>query len=230
LQKIQKQKEIYEKTMQEQLNKELMYPEGYLIAKGSVILSTGDNNDNQRTGAFPFGTNPSEKKKGLDSNPLYPYGYAEATEISPDYDTDDAPLFIVAVGREGHALAAKKIPLKNLVFPYTFELTVDDLLFPYNKEVWMKSGASKDSIATTAIISSANRLSISTGTERFGFGVSDPIIFAGKLSRSATQMKIAGKVLKVEYRENERALLEAIDRQIEQHQQLQQQLQPQSNL
>ena len=89
----------------------------------------------------------------------------------------------IGVGREGPPLAAKRYSLKSATFPMVFELTTDDLLFPYTVDAWMSSDNKGQSIATTAIISSSSSLANPTKTERYGFGLSDPVTFAGVLTR-----------------------------------------------
>lgn len=58
------------------MSKELLYPEGRLIARGSVALPSGNTKAN-------------------------PYGYVKASDVNILYTSDDATLFILAVGREG---------------------------------------------------------------------------------------------------------------------------------
>jgi hypothetical protein len=81
------------------------------VARGSVTLEASDT----------VGKN------------LYPYGLFHAVDLDSIYDTEDASLFLLAVGRQGPPLAAKRIPLKPLSFPFTFEITSEDLLFPYTE-------------------------------------------------------------------------------------------------
>lgn len=175
------------------VTKELQYPDGFLISRGSVILDSPG------------------------SQSLYPLGLSKASDLDPVYSSDTASLFVLAVGREGPPMAAKRYFLKDVTFPLVLELTTDDLLFPYTPEAWTKNANSKDSIAMTAIITASPTLSTSTGTERYGFAISDPIIFAGKPSRTSATMRVAGKIDKALYSDSERALLDSIDQEILRH-------------
>ena len=56
-------------------------------------------------------------------------------------------------------LIAKSLKLSNLQFPVPFQLTTDDLIFPYNADIWRQSPLSKDTIAVTAILDSDGKLS-----------------------------------------------------------------------
>jgi len=113
----------------------------------------------------------------------------------------------------GPPLAAKSYPLKDIQFPFVFELlSNEDLLFPYTEDAWLKSDNAKDSIATTAILSSSNQLSAPANTERYGFGLSEPITFAGVLTRSSTNIGVTGKIDSSLYTQEETDLLAGIDR------------------
>lgn len=145
---------------------------------------------------------------------ILPYGVTKAEDIDPVYSNDESTLFVLAVGREGPPFAARKYTLKDVAFPLVFELTTDDLLFPYTADAWKRSQSSKDSVAMTAIITSSPSLAVPTGTERFGFAISDPTVFAGKVIRSTPVMKVAGKVDKLKYTPSEVELLSGIDKNI----------------
>ena len=80
--------------------KVIQYPEGRLLARGTIKLQD---------------TAPN------------PYGFVKASDIDPTYDNEQASLFILAVGRDGPPLAAKRYQLQNLNFPVVFEVTTDDL-------------------------------------------------------------------------------------------------------
>lgn len=168
----------------------IQYPEGKLIARGVVTL-------------------------GADNSKGNPFGYSAATDYDPSYDNKDATLFLLAVGREGPPLAARKLPAKDVKFPLVFELTTSDLIFPYTEDAWLKSTNSKDTIALTAIITPANRIAEPNDSERFGFGVSDPITFAGKLSRDSANINVEGKIDKGLFTPQEIAILSAVDTQLE---------------
>jgi hypothetical protein len=94
-----------------------------------------------------------------------------------------------------------------------FELRSDtDLLFPYTEDAWVKSSNAKDTIATTAIITTSNALATPANTERYGFGLSDPVTFAGTLTRSAAMITVNGKIDSTLYTTEEIDLLSGVDR------------------
>jgi len=184
------QKARFEKDEQDQVAKQLQYPEGKLVARGSVWLNAKDKTSQ-------------------------PFGYAKSTDLDPSYGGDTASLFILAVGREGPPLAARRYAITpELEFPMIFEVTTSDLLFPYTADAWSKSSNSKDSIALTAIISSSNSLSVPANNERFAFGVSDPITFAGTLTRAPARLTVENKVDGTLYNPQELALLAGVDKEI----------------
>eukprot|EP01036_Dinobryon_divergens_P025848 gene25851-34436_t len=188
-QKVLNQRQALQEKEQTLLTKALQYPEGRLIARGVIILS------------------PQQSE---------PYGFTSAGDLDPAFTSDTASLFILGVGREGPPLAAKRIPLKNLEFPLVFELKSDtDLLFPYTEEAWVQSTNAKDSIATTVILSSSNALSQPANNERYGFALSDPMTFAGVLTRSSATIGINGKIDSNLYTKEEIALLAGVDKELE---------------
>lgn len=184
--KVDMQRAMKDADEQAQLTRQLTYPEGRVIARGFVSLEV---------------------------KPEAELGYYTASELDPVYGTsEDSTLFILGVGRDGPPLAARRYKLNDIKFPLTFELTTDDLLFPYNTDAWLKSDARKDSIATTALISTGNSISKPTQTERFGFGLSDPVLFAGQMIRSSAKMNVVGKVDGNLYTPDDVALLSGIDK------------------
>jgi hypothetical protein len=97
-----------------------------------------------------------------------------------------------------------------------FELKSDtDLLFPYTEEAWVQSTNAKDSIATTVILSSSNALSQPANNERYGFALSDPMTFAGVLTRSSATIGVSGKIDSNLYTKEEIALLAGVDKELE---------------
>lgn len=147
----------------------------------------------------------------LQDTTVNPYGLGSAADLDPVYSANAGSLFILAVGRQGPPLAAKRLELKDLQFPLVFELTSDDLIFPYTQDAWLNSDNSKDTVALTAIVSPSKKLSEPSYKERFGFALSDPITFAGKLSRSEAKMRVSDKVQEALYTAEEVKLLEAVD-------------------
>lgn len=149
----------------------------------------------------------------IDTN-RYPIGFADANMIDEKYvGNNAASLIILGVGREGGApLAAKKIPLNGLKFPYVFSLETSDLLFPYTKKAWEESGNSKDSIAISAFIVPEGKLAASDSAVRVGFGISDPVQMAGVLTRTSAQVKVQNKLDGKLYTDEEVAVLGGVDR------------------
>lgn len=78
----------------------------------------------------------------------------------------------------------------------------------------MKSSNSKDTIAITAIVSSSKNLGEPFNTEKFGFGLSEPVVFAGVLSRSPAKVIIQDKIDKNLYSQEELNLLAKIDKEL----------------
>ena len=175
------------------LARELQLPQYELIARGIITLS----------------------KDKIDTN-MYPIGFSDASMIDEKYNSDNtaANLIILGVGREGGApLAAKKVPLKGLKFPYVFTLEAsNDLLFPYTKKAWEESGNSKDTVAISAFIVPQGKLAIPDTAVRVGFGLSDPVQMAGVLTRSTAQVKIQNKLDGKLYTDEEVSVLSTVDR------------------
>lgn len=166
--KSDEQKLRLQQQDQDFLAKELLMPEGNLVARG-IITVLCDN------------TNPK----------IFPYGFDTADAIDLKFAEPSARLFLLAVGREGSLpLAAKSYPLKNLRFPMVFEIEAKDLLFPYTKDAWMASGNRLDTIAVSAFLTPESSLSTANPSIRVGFGLSDPQTMAGVLTRSTAQIKL----------------------------------------
>ena len=105
----------------------------------------------------------------------YPLGFNEASTIDPAFGDDQAALIITAVGKNSPPVAVRKMQLNKLKFPYVFELTVDDLMFPYNTDIWLKSPLSQNSLSITCILDKDGSLITPSNIDRFGFAISDPI-------------------------------------------------------
>lgn len=174
------------------LARELQLPQYELIARGIITLS----------------------KDKIDTN-MYPIGFSDAGMVDDKYnDNEAASLVILGVGREGGApLAAKKIPLKGLKFPYVFTLEAsNDLLFPYTKKAWEDSNNSKDTVAISAFIVPQGKLAAPDSAVRVGFGLSDPVQMAGVLTRSTAQVKVLNKLDGKLYTDEEVQVLSTVDR------------------
>eukprot|EP01038_Epipyxis_sp_PR26KG_P006967 gene6967-9523_t len=184
------QKEMIEVQDQNLLSREILYPDGRLVAKGIVNLNA-------------------------DISLTNPYGSMYASDFDPVFENEKSTMFILAVGRDGPPLAAKRYQLNQVKFPFLFEMTSDDLLFPYNEEAWTKSSNSKDSIATTVILTPSQTLATPMDVEYFGFGVSDPLIFAGTQSRTTATLNVKTKIKIDLYTPDEVELLANVDRELD---------------
>lgn len=105
----------------------------------------------------------------------FPFGFERADALDSKFADKKAALIITAVGRNGPPVAAKKLPLAGLQFPFVFKLTDEDLIFPYNRDVWINSPLSKDSVAITCILDTDGVLATPDSADRFGFAISDPM-------------------------------------------------------
>lgn len=101
---------------------------------------------------------PPPAGQGIDAS-KYPLGYAKAVDLEGVFDADEAALVITAVPREGPPFAAKAYKLKDIDFPFAFDLNTNDLIFPYTAGAWKESALSKDTIAITAILAPNGKLS-----------------------------------------------------------------------
>lgn len=146
---------------------------------------------------------------------LFPYGMADASSYDPSFSNEQATLFVLAVGRDGPPLAAQRILMKDIKFPFAFEVLSEDLIFPYTKEAWLASSNSKDTIALTVIISPDNLLATPNAVERIGFALSEPIQVAGTFGRTTANINVNGKVDTKLYTAEEKTLLAGVDRELD---------------
>jgi hypothetical protein len=187
--KSMEQSKRLQENDQELLAKELLMAEGQLIARGTVKVVC-DKMDVSR----------------------FPNGFETADAIDPELAK--GKLFLLAVGREGTLpLAARSIPLEGLQFPLVWEITWSDLLFPYTQEAWLNSANRLDSIGVTAFLTPEQKLAIPNKAIRAGFALSDPVQFAGKITRSTATIQIgAGEPLDTSlFTPVETQLLTAVD-------------------
>lgn len=105
--------------------------------------------------------------------------------------------------------------MKDITFPYAFEVLSEDLVFPYTKEAWLASSNSKDTIALTVIISPDNLLATPNAVERIGFALSEPVQVAGTFGRTTANINVNGKVDTKLYTEEEKTLLAGVDRELD---------------
>ena len=183
------QKEEFEKSERDAINREIKWEEGRLIARGAAILQ-------------PTGTNLQQ----------FPLGVKDVSALDPVFNSPDATLFILGVGREDLTpIAAKKMRLTEISFPLVFELESSDLVFPYTKDAWLASPSSKDSIAVTCILSPGDKLAVPNTLNLIGFGVSDPVNIGGSSQRGTARVFINGKIDTNLYTKEEVKLLGGID-------------------
>ena len=148
---------------------------------------------------------------GTDLN-QFPLGVKDVSALDEVFSEPDASLFILGVGREDLTpVAAKRLKLKDLIFPYIFELETADLIFPYTPEAWAASSNSKDSIAVTCIISPGDKLAVANSLNLIGFAVSEPVNIGGSLQRSTARVFLNGRIDTNLYSKEEIALLSSID-------------------
>jgi hypothetical protein len=121
---------------------------------------------------------------------LYPLGIPDAASLDEALTTDQATLFITAVGKNSGPVAAKKYKLRDLKFPLYIELTEKDLVFPYTADAWEKSSLSQGGISLTCVLDPDGKLATSEGADRFGFAVSDVVEQEGVLRRSESSVNI----------------------------------------
>ena len=108
------------------------------------------------------------------------------------------------------------MPLKDITFPYAFELNSDDLVFPYTKESYLAYENRQDSVALTVILSPDGLLASTEGVrERIGFALSEPISIAGSFGRTTAVINVVGKIDTKMYSDSERKLLSEMDKQLD---------------
>lgn len=142
----------------------------------------------------------------------FPNGLLKISDLNEELNTDKSRLFVLAVGREGPPVAALRYNLKDLSFPFVFEVTSDNLIFPYTPEAWLKSSNSKDTVALTAILSADEYLATPSNTEWVGFGLSEPIVIAGTNGRTTAKLAVSNKIDKSLYTAIEVSNLGGIDK------------------
>lgn len=113
-------------------------------------------------------------------------------------------------------VAAKRMSLTDITFPYAFELNSDDLVFPYTPEAYLASENRKDSVALTVILSPDGLLASTEGVrERIGFALSEPVQIAGTFGRTTANINVNGKIDTKLYSDSERKLLSEMDVQLD---------------
>ena len=93
-----------------------------------------------------------------------------------------SPLFLTKPDTDTHTFIHTyiyRIPLRGLEFPYAFELTVDNLLFPQTKETWIKDNRAFDDLGISALLDLDGKFSTANENDLIGFGISKPVAIAG---------------------------------------------------
>jgi hypothetical protein len=165
-------------------------PSEVIIAKGTVMIAAN--------------------MIGVDAS-LYPLGFPDAAELDQVFANEDATMVITAVGRDGPPVAAKRLKLKGLQFPMSFELTTSDLIFPYTASAWNNSPLSKDSIAVTCILDTDGQLLTPSSLDRFGFAISSPAVLGDLSQRTDAKVSINLKSDGHKYSADEADLLSRVD-------------------
>jgi len=167
-QKVAEQKARLDSQDHDLLSQELLLPEGELLARGTLTLVS----DKLDLKAFPL-------------------GYDMAENLDPKFASPNSRLFLLCVGRDSTIpIAARSIPLAELHFPMAFELKTKDLLFPYTAAAWLASPNHVDTVAVTAFLTPEDKLSVANPSIRAGFGLSDPVSFAGKMTRATAPITV----------------------------------------
>ena len=174
----------------------ISYPDNYLIARGSITIQS------------------------LKNKLQYPFGDLHAYDSNPSLESEKASLFLIAVGKEGPPFAAKRLALSQLSFPLVFELTTDDLLFPYTPDAYAKSANSQDTVVVTAVLTKGDDLGQIVGNEEFGYGLSEFTTFAGKKIRGEAKLVIDPSLFgkyskKAPLKDDERQLFQSISNAIQ---------------
>jgi hypothetical protein len=120
----------------------------------------------------------------------YPLGLPDAASLDEGLTSDQATLFITAVGKKSGPVAAKKYRLRDLKFPLYIELAERDLIFPYTPDAWEKSPLSQGGISLTCVLDADGKLSTSEAADRFGFAISDVVEKEGVVRRADTSVNI----------------------------------------
>ena len=186
-------KKQYESAEMAAMNQELTYQPGYLLARCGVLLNQDQKNLNLQM------------------------GYSSLNEFDPIFDTPDATLFLIAVGRTEPGstptpAAAKKYKISEIEsFPTIIEITTDDLLFPYTPDAWVNSASSSDTVIVTAVVSPTDRLADSSNPIRLGAAASEPTRIAGSLQRSTANININAKIDSKGYSQEELTILTGVD-------------------
>lgn len=169
-----------------------------------------DNNDIIGLGLVALPASSNEEVDPI----AYPLGFADATSLDSKYSSKEASLIITAVGKQSNfPLAGKKYELNKIKFPFYFEITTKDLMFPYTAlSEADRRKLSTDSVAITAILDCDGKLSTSDACERFGFSISDPIKLDGVMSRTEAKITTSFRNDGKEYNNaNDVELLERVD-------------------
>mmetsp|Transcript_38135 Transcript_38135/g.38826 ORF Transcript_38135/g.38826 Transcript_38135/m.38826 type:complete len:299 (-) Transcript_38135:383-1279(-) len=190
---LQQQQESLDSQQQSVVKRGASYEAGELLAKGVVTLLPDSRFD------------PSQ----------YPLGLPDAVTLDPGLGDEKATLYLTAVGREGPPVAAKKLSLKGVSFPYLFEITTQDLLFPYTPEAWRKTSASGDTIAVTCILDTDGVLTTPSKSDRFGFAISDPVALSGSFQRTEAKVAVSMKSDGRPYTQEELEVLGRLDRELD---------------
>ena len=145
----------------------------------------------------------------------FPLGYPDAASIDESFGDNQAYLYITVVGKSVPPVAAKRFRLNTIQFPFKFRVSIDDLLFPYTRETWLKSPLSKGSVACTAVIDKDGVLATSSNIDRFGFAISDPENKDETFSRTLADVEINIKSDGRGYSQSDLEILTRVDAEIE---------------
>ena len=134
-----------------------------------------------------------------------------ASSLNYALENDDAALLITCYGREGGPVAAKKVSLRGLTFPYQFELTVDNLLFPQTRSTWVKDSRSTDDLGISVLLDLDGQFATANENDYIGFGISKPFSIAGTNLRRDAMITVQPRTGVKEYSADEIKVLGNID-------------------
>merc|ERR1711988_752375 len=134
-----------------------------------------------------------------------------ASSLNYALENDDAALLITCYGREGGPVAAKKVLLRGLTFPYQFELTVDNLLFPQTRSTWVKDSRCTDDLGISVLLDLDGQFATANENDYIGFGISKPFSIAGANLRREAMITVQPRTGVKEYSADEIKVLGNID-------------------
>mmetsp|Transcript_27262 Transcript_27262/g.35348 ORF Transcript_27262/g.35348 Transcript_27262/m.35348 type:complete len:156 (-) Transcript_27262:395-862(-) len=135
--------------------------------------------------------------------------------FSKDLRGKKSALFIAAYGNKGPPIAAKKYLLSEIRFPLAFELTKQDLLFPYTASAWEKDPQSKEKLGIVALLDTDGIIATVSENDQVAAAESKPIKIAGSFLRTEGKLVMKKRPNTDPYAPSEVSKLQKIDAQLE---------------